>query len=400
MEFDFLLPVNDLLLAQNELLSPQALGNQIDIHTSKSGIPESVSTAKFAIIAVLENRSDINYLGENLDLLEVRKALYSLYPGNWNHSIVDLGNLEKGNSVDDTYAALKRIMEPLLKKNIIPIILGGSQDLMYAMYRSYDNLEQTVNIVNVDSKFDFGAVSQVVSNHSYMGKIIVEEPHNLFNYSNIGYQTYFNSQEEIDLMQKLFFDAYRLGQVSNDISIVEPITRDADIVGIDLSSVKASEVSGNQNTSPNGLDGKEICAISRYAGISDKVSSFGIFEYRNSKDEEITAMLVAQMIWYFIEGVNYRVKDYPFASKDDYLKYIVPNGREEMIFYKSNKTERWWIEIPFISSLNNKLKRHTLLPCTHQDYLNACNQIIPERWWMAYKKSIIGLPILITNTCI
>jgi len=388
MEFEFLSPVNDILMAHNELLSEQAFGNQIDIHTSKNGIPESVTEAKFAIIAVLENRSDINYLGESLDLLEIRKALYSLFPGNWSHKLVDLGNLQKGESVDDTYAALKHIMEPLLKKNIIPIILGGSQDLMYAMYRAYDNLEQTVNIVNVDSKFDFGAVTQSVSNQSYMGKIITEEPHNLFNYSNIGYQTYFNAQEEIDLMQKLFFDAYRLGQVSNDISIVEPITRDADIVGIDLSAVKASEVSGNQNTSPNGLDGKEICAISRYAGISDKVSSFGVFEYRNSKDEEITAMLVAQMIWYFIEGVNYRVKDYPFAPKDDYLKYIVPNDVEEMVFYKSNKTERWWIEIPFISSLNNKLKRHTLLPCTHQDYLNACNQIIPERWWMAYKKSI------------
>ncbi|AXG68241.1 formimidoylglutamase [Kordia sp. SMS9] len=388
MEFEFLSPVNDLLMAHNELLPKQALGNHIDIHTSKHGIPESVAEAKFIIIAVLENRSDINYLGENLDLLEIRKALYSLYPGNWNHKIVDLGNLQKGASVDDTYAALKTIMEPLLKKNSIPIILGGSQDLMYAMYRAYDNLEQTVNIVNVDSKFDFGAITESVSNHSYMGKIITEAPHNLFNYSNIGYQTYFNAQEEIDLMQKLFFDAYRLGQVSNDISIVEPITRDADIVGIDLSAVKASEMSGNQSTSPNGLDGKEICAISRYAGISDKVSSFGIFEYKNSKDEEITAMLAAQMIWYFIEGVNYRVKDYPFTSKDQYLKYIVPNDTEEMIFYKSNKTERWWIEIPFISSLNNKLKRHTLLPCTHQDYLNACNQIVPERWWMAYKKSI------------
>ena len=388
MELEFLSPVNDLLIAHNELLPSQALGNQIDIHTSKNGIPETVAIAKFALIGVLENRSDINYLGEELNLLEIRKALFSLYPGNWSHKMVDLGNLYKGETVEDTYAALKRIMEPLLKKNIIPIVLGGSQDLMYAMYRAYDNLEQMVNIVNVDSKFDFGVVSQAVSNQSYMGKIIVEAPHNLFNYSNIGYQTYFNAQEEIDLMRKLFFDTYRLGKVSNDISIVEPITRDADIVGIDLSAVKASEVSGNQNTSPNGLDGKEICAISRYAGISDKVSSFGIFEYKNSKDEEITAMLVAQMIWYFIEGVNYRVNDYPFVSKDDYLKYIVPNDVEEMIFYKSNKTERWWIEIPFISSLNNKLKRHTLLPCTHQDYLNACNQIIPERWWMAYKKSI------------
>ena len=388
MEFEFLSPVNDLLMAHNELLSKQALGNKIHIHTSVNGIPENVKDAKFAIIAVLENRSDINYLGEELDVLEIRKTLYSLFPGNWNHDMVDLGNLHKGETVQDTYAALKSIMESLLKNNIIPIIIGGSQDLMYGMYRAYDELEQMVNIVNVDSKFDFGMVSENISNHSYMGKIIMDPPHNLFNYSNIGYQTYFNAQEEIDLMQKLLFDSYRLGQVSNDISIVEPITRDADIVGIDLSAVKASEMSGNQSISPNGLDGKEICAISRYAGISDKVSSFGIFEYKNTKDEEITAMLVAQIIWYFIEGVNYRVNDYPFVSKDEYLKYIVPSDGEEMIFYKSNKTERWWIEIPFISTLNNKLKRHTLLPCTHQDYLNACNQIIPERWWLAYKKSI------------
>lgn len=388
MDFEFLSPINELLVAHNELLSQQALGNQIEIHTTKNGIPESLHEAKFAIIAVLENRRDVNHLGEGLDVLEIRKALYSLFPGNWSKKIVDLGNLKKGATVNDTYAALQMVMEPLLKKSIIPIIIGGSQDLMYAMYRAYDKLEQMVNIVNVDSKFDFGNIDNSITNHSYMSKIIMDAPHNLFNYSNVSYQTYFNPQEEIDLMRKLFFDTYRLGEVSNDISIVEPITRDADIVGIDLSAVKASEVSGSQNTSPNGLDGKEVCAISRYAGISDKVSSFGIFEYKNTKDEEITAMLVAQMIWYFIEGVNYRVNDYPFASKDEYLKYIVPNEVEEMVFYKSNKTERWWIEIPFISSLNNKLKRHTLLPCTHQDYLNACNQIIPERWWMAYKKSV------------
>jgi hypothetical protein len=43
----------------------------------------------------------------------------------------------------------------------------------------------------------------------YLTKII-DEPNNLFNYCNIGYQTYYNSQEEIDLIEKLFFDAYRL----------------------------------------------------------------------------------------------------------------------------------------------------------------------------------------------
>ena len=56
LDFDFLKPVNDLLVAHNELLSPQALGNQIAIHTAQQGIPDSIDTAKFAIIAVLENQ--------------------------------------------------------------------------------------------------------------------------------------------------------------------------------------------------------------------------------------------------------------------------------------------------------------------------------------------------------
>jgi formiminoglutamase len=210
--------------------------------------------------------------------------------------------------VEDTYFALRTTIAILIKKKIIPIIIGGSQDLAYANYRAYDDLIPMVNIVNVDCSFNLGDASKAMKNNSFVGKIILDEPYNLFNYANIGYQTYFNSQEEIDLMDKLHFESYRLGQVSSDITIVEPVMRDANMVMIDLNSVKGSEVSLNQKFSPNGLDGKEICAISRYAGISNKVSSIGIYEYKPSKDDEMTSMLVAQVIWYFIEGVNYQMK--------------------------------------------------------------------------------------------
>src|SRR5690606_23358908 len=124
--------------------------------------------------------------------------------------------------------------------------------------------------------------------------------------------------------------------------------------------VKGAEVSLNQKFSPNGLDGKEICAISRYAGISNKVSSIGIYEYKPSKDDEITSMLIAQIIWYFIEGVNFRVKDDILSDENSYQKFITLVDAEELIFYKSNRTGRWWIEIPFLTEVNTKLKRHTL----------------------------------------
>ena len=383
MALDFLTPINAEILDFVNNLSSQHLGSKVAFHT-KDDFP-NIKKIKIAIIGVLENRGDPNTI-EDVNLDYIRTELYSLYPGNWNASIADLGDLLQGDKIEDTYFALHKVTSFLLKNNVIPIIIGGSQDLTYPIYRSYDELEQMVNLVSIDSKFDLGKEEQSLSKNSYLTKIIVDEPNNLFNFSNIGYQSYYNSQEEIDLIEKLYFEAYRLGEISNNISLAEPILRDADFVSIDLKSVKSSDSGNFDDFMPNGFNGKEICALSRYSGISDKVSTLGIFNHNNSKQESV---LIAQIIWYFIEGYHYRSNEYPFSSKENYLKYIVPVDDDEIIFYKSDKTDRWWIEIPFVLNSNNKLKKQTLLPCSHNEYLMTCNQEIPERWWKAIRKNIL-----------
>jgi len=386
MNFNFLSPVSDEMLSQNEMLSAQALGRKMRIHSQAQGMPD-LEGVQLAVLGVLEQRNDVNYTGDSFGLETIRNAFYALFPGNWNTIIADLGDILPGDSVEDTYFALKTTISLLLEKKIIPIILGGSQDLTYANYRAYDTMAPMVNIVNVDSNFDLGDVSIDVKNNSFLGKIILEQPYNLFNYSAIGYQTYFNSQEEIDLMEKLYFEAYRLGEVSNTLNLVEPVMRDAHIVTVDLKAIRAAEVGAKQKFSPNGFDGKEICAITRYAGISNKVSSFGIYEFKATKELDATPMLIAQMIWYFIEGVNCRVNDDDFSKEDQHQKFNVLIEDDELIFYKSMKTGRWWIEIPFLPNVNNKLKKHALLPCTHEDYIEASHGKIPERWFKAYKKN-------------
>jgi arginase family enzyme len=383
MALDFLTPLNSEILGFVKDLSSQHLGSKIVLHT-KDDFPD-IKKIKIAIVGVLENRGDNNSF-EDVNLDFIRKEFYNLFPGNWNASIADLGDLKAGNSKEDTYFALQKLTSFLLKKKIIPIIIGGSQDLTYPLYRAYDKLEQMVNLVSIDNKFDLGKESEVVSGSSYLTHIILDEPNNLFNYCNIGYQTYYNSQEEIDLIEKLFFDAYRLGDVSNNINIAEPVFRDADIVSVDLTSVKSSD-SGNLSTfTPNGFNGKEICSLSRYAGISDKVSLLGIFNHNGTKQESV---LIAQIIWYFIEGFHYRSNEYPFGSKENYLKYIVPFEEEEIVFYKSNKTDRWWMEIAIIFNSYNKVKKSTLLPCSYEEYLGTCNQDFPERLWKAQRKNLV-----------
>jgi arginase family enzyme len=383
MEFDLLNPVNSEVIAYVESLTLQNLGSKVVLHT-ETEFPD-LDKIQLAIIGVLENRGAANQTKE-VDLTAVRKEFYSLYPGNWQSSIADLGDIAAGAELSDTYFAVKSVVETLIKKKIIPIIIGGSQDLTYAMYRAYDNLEQMVNLVSIDSKFDLGKENATDFASCYLTRIIIEEPTNLFNYSVVGYQTYFNSQEEIDLMEKLFFEGYRLGEVSSNIKVSEPVFRDADIVSVDLTSIQSSN-SGNIVTfTPNGFNGKEICSLARYAGISDKVSLFGIFNHNSSKQE---AILMAQILWYFLEGYQYRSNEYPFSAKDTYFKYIVPLEEEELVFYKSDKSDRWWIEIAQINHLNTKKQKKTLLPCSYEDYLGAINEKIPERWWKTQRKSII-----------
>ena len=384
MAFEFLEPLDDVFAGYIETLSEQSLGKKVLLHL-ENDFPDT-EQASIAVIGVLDNRGAGDDNNKIVCLNYIREQFYALYPGNWDKTIVDLGNIPAGNTVQDTYYVVKTIVEELVKNKVIPLIIGGSQDITYAMYRGYDKLEQMVNLVTIDSKFDFGKENETITAESYLTRIIVDEPNNLFNYSNIGYQTYFNSQEEIDLIEKLYFDAYRLGDVIANATIAEPVFRDADIVSLDMQSVKSGDSGNFVNFLPNGFNGKEICTLARYAGISDKVTCFGVFNHQDTKQE---SLLLAQILWYFIEGVHYRSNEYPFDTKENYIKYIVPMDDEEIVFYKSDKTDRWWIEVPFVTDVNNKLKRNTLLPCTHDDYLGACDNGFPERLWKAQRKNII-----------
>lgn len=342
-----------------------------------------------AILGIGEERNSINNSGCAQAPNHIRKYLYQLTTLGDKTQIVDLGNFKTGATTNDTYFALSDILEELIKKNTIPIIIGGSQDLTYANFLAYKNLEQVVNLVSIDSKFNLGENDEEINANNFLTKIILHQPNYLFNYSNLGYQTYFTNKEEIKLMNQLYFDTYRLGQVQQNIEEVEPIVRNADIVSFDVSAIRQSEAPGNNNPSPNGFYGEQACQISRYAGLSDKLTSIGFYEVNPELDiNGQTAHSVAQMIWYFIDGVNHRKKDYPIGTKTNYLKYRVEiqDGKNELVFYKSDKSERWWMDIPYPSHAKIKYERHLLVPCSYNDYQTACNNEMPDRWWQTFQK--------------
>jgi formiminoglutamase len=342
-----------------------------------------------ALIGVKEERNAINNEGCAMAPDIIRKYLYQLYPGSFDPKIVDLGNIKPGFNVTDTYFALSAVVGELLENNIIPLIIGGSQDISYANYQAYQNLGQIINIVSIDNNFDLGHSEHELNSHAFLSNIILHQPNYLFNYANIGYQTYFTDQEALKLMKSLMFDTYRVGMIRQNIEDAEPVVRNADMITVDVSAIRQSDAPGNGNATPNGFYGEEMCQIIRYAGLSDKLTSIGFYETNPKFDNHgQTSHLVAQMIWFFIEGFYNRPHDFPFKNEDDYLKYRVSisDHRDEISFYKSKKTDRWWMEIPLQLEQKIKYQRHYLVPCSYQDYQVACSNDIPDRWWMMYQK--------------
>jgi len=364
------------------------IGDVVQAYVHANDFP-SLEHADLAIFGVGEERNAVFNKGCGLAPDAIRKELYRLFQGNFNLRLVDLGNIITGHNISDTYFAITTVMAELLEKNIVPVILGGSQDITFAQYKAYEKLGRIINIACVDSQFDIGTSSDKLNSRSFMSHIILQQPNYLFNFTNIGFQTYFVDQQAITLMKNLYFDTYRIGNVRANMEEVEPMVRNADMISVDMGAIRASDAPGNAHASPNGFYGEEICQIMRYAGLSDKLSSIGIYELNPRLDRQaLTAQLSAQMLWYFMDGFYSRKGDFPPDKKKDLVKYTVTmkDFKDAVIFYQSRKSERWWMEVPIRSKHRERYERHHLVPCSYQDYEIACQNALPDRWWQTYQK--------------
>lgn len=361
------------------------LGSRIKKYINESAFPD-IEKGSVVLFGVSENRRTSCQSSPEA-LWSVRKELYQLKDHFGTLPIIDIGNINSGQTVEDTYYAVSSSVAAIVKQGGIAVILGGGQDLTYANYLAYEKLEQVVNLVCVDSRFDIGDANDQITASQFLQKIILHQPNLLFNFSNLAYQTHHLLPHEIELMKKMYFDIYRLGEVQNNIENVEPVVRNADAISIDMSAIRSSDFPANYRNEPNGLYGEQACAIARYAGLSDKLTSIGLYDGLSQKNMQ-SAKLMAQMLWYFLSGVSKRKQDYPFADKNEYLKYTVSleNGQYDIIFYKSQRSDRWWMEVPYPSKRGEKYQRHFMVPCSYNDYQMACKDEIPDRWWQTFQK--------------
>ena len=380
---DYFDPINLNIEFKNYINVKDQLFSSVAINSVDHKI-NNIENYNLAIVGVTNYQSD-SVIDSVKGLEKIREYLYSLSGFNKKINIYDLGNLKKGKTVNDNIIALRDVIVELISLNIIPLIIGSSEDIIYPNYLAYNKLDKKINFVSVDSKIGLSE-NRNEDFKSALWKVIVEENKSLFSFTNLGYQSHFvNTSISKYLADQLHF-VYRLGNIRSKIKDTEPIFRDADMIGVNISAVRQSEAFGQINPSPNGLYGEEICQMAKYAGMSSKLTSFGIYDYCLRSDiNNQTAHLIAQILWYFIEGYINRIVEYPLENEREYKKYIVNpySIDQKLVFYKSEKTERWWAEVP---SFNSDINKQILIACTNDDYILASNGDVPERWLRFFQK--------------
>lgn len=301
---------------------------------------------------------------------EIRKELYKLYSWHPTVKMADVGNIRQGNTIDDTRAALRTVLHELHQAGKTIIVLGGSHDLTLQQYDAFRKSEEMITASVTDMLVDLDETETITSG-SFLMNMLTEQPNFINHYNHIGFQSYYTHPRMLETLDKLRFDFYRLGRVREHIEDMEPVLRNSHLFSFDISAVKHGDAPANIRCSPNGFSGEEACTLTRYAGMSNHLTSFGIYGYQPEHDVHgMTAKLIAQMIWYFIDGYMIRKSEASLTEKDEFLVFHVTFTDNDTVFLKSKRTNRWWMRLP----------NQAYVPCSYKDYLVASNDEIPERW--------------------
>src|SRR5487761_2040374 len=294
---EFLSPINKASLNDDKGYNDSQLANFIKVYEEE--IPD-LSGIDIVIAGVNEFRGD-GFVAEENAADAIRKQLYQLHYWHKDITIADVGNIKCGASLADSYAAVRTVVGELLQMNKTVIIIGGSHDNTLAQYYAYKDRKQIIEATVIDATIDLRSESPVRS-QNFLMEMLTSEPNMIKHYNHIGFQSYFVHPRMLETMDKLRFDCYRVGTAKEQLEEMEPVIRNSNMLSFDIAAIKYSDAPATA-CSPNGFTGEEACSLARYAGLSPRLSSFGIYGYDPGKDiKNLTALQIAQMLWYFFDG--------------------------------------------------------------------------------------------------
>ena len=335
-------------------------------------LKENISKVNVAVIGIPFNsmKSDINS-PDSPD--KIRAELYQLSKFDTKLRIADFGNLKPASSLKGNYQALRDIVDYFNELNIVTVIIGGSQDLSIGVCEAFKG-NKFFSFSTIDAFLDVKKGRETFNSNNYLSRLFINNP-GLFQFNLLGFQSHYLTTESINKLQ-FGGNHIRLGSLRDNVAIAEPVIRNTDFLSFDINSVKNSDAPGSQRVSPNGLRSEEACQLAKYAGLSNRLKVFGLFDVLTENDQnDLTVKLAAQIIWYFLEGFVNRDNEKPDSNENCVMFQVEVEGVDKpIVFYRNSITNQWWIEV----ETDEKVKFH--FACSEKEYVVASNNEIPGLW--------------------
>ena len=192
--------------------------------------------------------------------------------------------------------------------------------------------------------------------------------------SFIGYQRHLLPQRLVQDIETFSYSCLSLGKLRSHQLLAEPHMRNTEVLHVSLNSVRRSDAPSISGTLPTGLQAEELCQLMKYAGTSSMLRVVYIDLVEGSNPGEAESMLIAESIWYLLEGLNMQYNDQP-GQKGEFSSFIVHSSHydDDIEFIKNNITSRWWL----VKTHDNKSRQY--LPCAQDEYQQTISGDVPER---------------------
>ena len=344
--------LEDILIPPKEIKTEKwQLGKLISNEIQENGI---------VLVFCSDYRGVKNGDAEILDFRNVRTELYRLSKLDFEIPICDLGDLISGKSHQDSHYILQEVLSMCHYKNAIPVIIGGSNDLAFSLFSTLNFHQKNINYTQISNIISLANEGEEITEKNFLSKILSAKNFSIKNYHHLGYQKHLNEIDSVKLMKDVEFEIIRLAEMMNSTEKTEPFFRRADLVTVNCDAVESLGDGFSVNPQVNGLNRREICAYMKEIGLSENLKSVGIFNFNGNSDHFLNHQLLAQMIWYLIEGINIQ-KSHPKERHFETFWVLIDD--EQYAFKRDNFSGLFYF--------GDDEKVENLIPCSRMEYDEA-----------------------------
>ncbi len=305
---------------------------------------------------------------ESQDFTGIRREFYKLSQLDFDIPIIDLGDLVSGRTPQDSHYILQEVLSACHQQGAIPVIVGGSNDLAFSLFSALNIYQDNINYTQISNVVSLKQGDEIHESN-FLSKILGAKNFSIKNYHHLGYQKHLNEMDSVKLIQEVQFDIIRLAEMMTSTEKTEPYFRKADLVTVNCDAVETFAEPFSINPQVNGLNRREICAYMKEIGLSERLKSVGIFNYNIYSDSQLNHQLLAQMIWYLIEGINIQ-RSHP--KEKSYETFYVLINDEQYAFKREVFSNLWYFGED--ENIDN------CIPCSRSDFDEAKKGFLGSRF--------------------